>query len=159
MSITTTQRTPKRQVQRRVSRIVANNQANTIGLNTVRTVTEKQTLIRTKITGEIVYSGVATASRMALMLDIWRNGNQVADAINTSEILDMAETLEVIVRDNFIAELSTDVGIKVPSRVDIDTKTQRKLNPADIIVLTLVTSSSTGQFDIYLTITQWFKLA
>ncbi len=158
MSLQTPTRAPKRVIQRRDSRIVANTITTSPVNNTVHTSAEAETLIRTMVRGEIVYSGTTSSARCAFQMDVKPNNKPVVDTIDTAETLDAVVPLQQIFRDAFIAELSSDIGIKVPSRIEIDVKSQRKLKAGDTINFGMVSSSDTGQFDAYLVITQWFKL-
>ncbi len=125
----------------------------------MHTVTEAETLTRSRITGTIIYNGSADNVSMALALHILRNGNQVMDVLSTAEVLDQVEPLEVVLRDIYAGGYHTAVGVQIPIRVEIDTKSQRKMKAGDLLVLAVVANGATSQFDVRLEITNWFKLA
>lgn len=152
-------RAPKRLIQRRRSLVVINGLVNVINANILHTVTEKKTLTRTRITGSVVYSGAAASPYAVMAAHIKRNGKQVIDTISVAETLDQVEPLASILRDVIRGGQRTEVGANIPTEINIDTKAQRKLDPGDIIELGMLSSSATGEFDIALEITQWFKLA
>ncbi len=152
-------RTAKRTIQRRRSRISIQGVTNAVIDDILATITEAKTLTRTRITGEVIYNGAADNASLALAVHILRNGNQVMDTLSVAESLDNAEPLEVILRDAFAGGYHTAAGVQIPSRVEIDTKAQRKLKPGDLIHHSVIANGATSQFDVRLEVTQWFKLA
>ncbi len=159
MSVVTRRVAPKRVVQRRRNLINETALANVQINKTLRTVTEKQTLTRVRITGSVVPDGTGAAPKLAMALSIWRNGKEVIPTMTTSERLDDIEPLALILRDAWASNLNTDVGVMLGHRVEIDTKVQRKLDPGDLLVMSFISSGSTNTYEAQLEIGFWFKLA
>ncbi len=159
MSITTTTRAPKRMMQRRWSLVNAPAVANVEVNNTLHSVTEKKTLTRIRITGSISPTGTNAIPKLHLAIHIERNGKRVIDNPATSENLDETEPLSLILRDVFGSNRFSDIGTMIGHRVEIDTKIQRKLDPGDLLVASMISSGSTAVFDAFLSVTNWFKLA
>ncbi len=161
MSITTSApRAPKRVMQRRYSFVRTQGFVNVIVNNTVHTVSEKKTLTRTRITGTMLYTGTANDVYAELVLSIWRNGKETIDTPVATPDLDNTEPTALILRDAYAGDDKDASGVAIPIRIDIDTKTQRKLDPGDLLQLSFVGSGGAGaEWNVAVICTQWFKLA
>ncbi len=152
-------RTAKRTIQRRRSYVSIQGLNSSVIDDILHTVSEAKTLTRTRITGSIVYNGTADNASMVFAVHIMRNGKQVMDTLSTVESLDDVEPLEVVLRDGTAGGYHTAVGVQIPQRVEIDTKSQRKLKAGDLLQLACVANGATSQFDVRLNVTNWYKLA
>ncbi len=150
------QRAPKRAIERRRSNVVT-TVTETVNANNIHTVVDKETLVRTLIKGSIIYTGAATLVRMNMLLEVKPNGVAVADSATINETLDQEENKNALLREYWQGEVASDIGRFMGQKVHIDTKAMRKLEPGDVIGINFISSSSTGDFQIALEITQWFK--